>query len=504
MTTQKNQCQYMTPKKIVEMILDEIDYTNENVLKKTIIEPSFGDGNFLIQIIKRIVEQGKKNQLSSNQLSNIIKQHVFGIEKDEILYQKTINRLNKYLNKYKISINWNKNLFCGDTLLLYHQFENKFDYVVGNPPFVRIHNIDNEYRKVFDKFQFTNGMIDLYIIFYEIGIKILNDIGKLGFISPNSFLKNTSQQTFRNYLIKNKYLSHIYDFKTSKIFSDASTYTCICILDKNITNSDNIMYKEYNMYNIELTELFTYEEFEKKFINKSWNLCSKENLQFLEENEKCKEKIKNIAIVQNGITTNKDDVFIHNIFLNKELTIPFNNELQTIVYFQDKDNEIIEIESEILKQCVKISKYNGIIDNTYIIFPYKNIEMTEDVLMNKFPKTYKYLKKHYKELLNRDIDKKDKWYLFGRSQGLKNIGKKKIIFKHILNKHEPQIIPYLLDENTVCYSGIYTTTDKNIDKLKQIFESKDFSKYCSLVGKDMNGGYISISSKMIKEYGIYK
>ena len=34
--------------------------------------------------------------------------------------------------------------------------------------------------------------------------------------------------------------------------------------------------------------------------------------------------------------------------------------------------------------------------------------MTEDVLMNKFPKTYKYLKKHYKELLNRDIDKKDK------------------------------------------------------------------------------------------------
>ena len=61
-----------------------------------------------------------------------------------------------------------------------------------------------------------------------------------------------------------------------------------------------------------------------------------------------------------------------------------------------------------------------------------------------------------------------------------------------------------IDENTVWYSGIYTTTDKNIDKLKQIFESKDFSKYCSLVGKDMNGGYISISSKMIKEYGINK
>ena len=61
-----------------------------------------------------------------------------------------------------------------------------------------------------------------------------------------------------------------------------------------------------------------------------------------------------------------------------------------------------------------------------------------------------------------------------------------------------------MDENTVCYSGIYTTTDENIEELKKIYESKDFSRYCSLVGKDMNGGYISVSSKMIKEYGFKK
>lgn len=498
MTTQKDQGQYMTPKKIVEMILDEINYTNENVLKKTIIEPSFGDGNFLIQIIERIIEQGEKNQLSSNQLSTIIKQHVFGIEKDEILYQKTINRLNEYLNKYKISINWNKNLFCGDTLLLYHQFENKFDYVVGNPPFVRIHNINNEYRKLFDKFQFTDGMIDLYILFYEIGIKMLNDTGTLGFISPNSFLKNTSQQTFRDYLIKKHYISKLYDFKTSKLFTDASTYTCICILDKVMKQS--IDYKEYDMYEKIEEEIIDYE----LLMNKSWNFCKKEDMKFLEKIEGSTKKIKDIATVQNGITTNKDDVFIHKIFSDKELTIPFNNKSQDIVYFQDKDKEIIEIESEILKQCVKISKYNGIIDNTYIIFPYDNIAITEDKLMKEFPKTYKYLKKHYNELIKRDIEKTNEWYLFGRSQGLKNCNKKKIIFKHIINKKDPQIITYLLNENTVCYSGIYTTTDENIEELKKIFESKDFSRYCSLVGKDMNGGYISVSSKMIKDYGFEK
>lgn len=501
MTTQKNQGQYMTPNKIVEIILENIEY--KDILNKTIMEPSFGEGVFLLNILEKIIEKSREKNLSNETIIKIIKNNIYGIEKDKILYKKTIDSLNSKLEEYHISkIDWTKNLLCGDTLLLYSKFENKFDYVVGNPPFVRIHNIDNKYRKVFDKFQFTNGMIDLYIIFYEIGIKMLNDTGKLGFISPNSFLKNTSQQTFRNYLIKNKYLSKIYDFKTSKIFLDASTYTCICILDKNMANSDDIIYKEYDMYNIELTELFTYEEFEKIFINKSWNLGSKENSKFLEKNEKCKKKIKDIATVQNGITTNKDDVFIHKIFLDKELTIPFNNESQAVVYFQDKDNEIIEIEAEILKQCVKISKYNGIIDNTYIIFPYNNIAITENKLMNDFPKTYKYLKKHYNELIKRDIEKISEWYLFGRSQGLKNCNKKKIIFKHIINKQEPQITTYLLDENTVCYSGIYTTTDENIEELKKIYESKDFSKYCSLVGKDMNGGYISISSKMIKHFGI--
>ena len=497
----KEQGQYMTPNKIVEIILENIEY--KDVLNKTIMEPSFGEGVFLLNILEKIIEKSREKNLSDETIINIIKNNIYGIEKDKILYEKTIDSLNSKLEEYHISkIDWTKNLLCGDTLLLYSQFENKFDYVVGNPPFVRIHNIDDEYRKVFDKFLFTNGMIDLYIIFYEIGIKMLNDTGKLGFISPNSFLKNTSQQTFRNYLIENKYLSKIYDFKTSKIFSDASTYTCICILDKNSENSNDIIYKEYHMYNLELTELFTYKEFEKKFINKSWNLCSKENLQFLEKNEKYKKKIKNIATVQNGITTNKDDVFIHKIFLDKELTIPFNNESQSVVYFQDKDNEIIEIESEMLKQCVKISKYNGIIDNTYIIFPYDNISITEDKLMNKFPKTYKYLKKHYNELIKRDIEKTNEWYLFGRSQGLKNCNKKKIIFKHIINKQESQITTYLLDKNTVCYSGIYTTADENIEELKKIYESKDFSRYCSLVGKDMNGGYVSVSTKMIREYGI--
>ena len=496
MSKQKELGQYMTSDFIVKLILNEINYTDP--IHSTIMEPSFGDGAFLTKIVEYIILECNKHNLSKENVMSVLQSNVFGIEKDPILYQKTINKLNKILEKYSISkIDWTKQLICGDTLLLYHQFENTFDYVVGNPPFVRIHNISNEYRTVLKDFQFTDGMIDLYILFYEIGIKMLKKTGKLGFITPNSFLKNTSQQKFRNYIINNYYLWKLYDFKNSKIFPDASTYTCICILNK---NSEKLMkYREYNMETVICENIFEMET----FMNKSWNFSNKNDMRFLKDNEKYEEKIKNITTVQNGICTNLDAVYIRKFFVDKKLSIPYKNTNSSIVYFEDINEKIIEIETDLLKPCVKISTYNGIPDNTYIIFPYKNNKpISENELKDKYPKTYFYLLSNYDKLKNRDLNKDTKWYLFARSQGLKHINEKKLIFKTIIEKQNPKIIPYILNDDTIVYSGIYITTDNDIEEIKKIFESKDFARYCSLVGKDMNGGYVSVSSKMVKNYGI--
>lgn len=47
MESKKEKGQYMTPEKIVVMILDDIGYAGDEVLAKKIMEPSFGDGAFL-------------------------------------------------------------------------------------------------------------------------------------------------------------------------------------------------------------------------------------------------------------------------------------------------------------------------------------------------------------------------------------------------------------------------------------------------------------------------
>lgn len=552
MADKKTEGQYMTPDGIVSMILNSIGYTGQHVLTKTIMEPSFGDGAFLINIVQRIITEGKKSGLTEFEIGSIINNKVFGIEKDKNLYNQALERLNSLLDVYVIkNVTWD-NLILGDTLIVYKTFKSCLDYVAGNPPYVRIHNIPDKYRNIVKEFHFVNGMIDLYIVFYEIGLFMLNDTGKLGYISPNSFMRNTSQRAFRNYLVKNKYISAIYDFKTSKIFDDADTYTCICILNKNKRRKDfSIDYKEFSMYQMVVENRFKYEYFRDKLQDKAWNLSSDDDIKFLEKNKGLPIKVQDIAIVQNGIATNKDAAYIVHVYLDKELINPYmgkHSDRKRTVYFRDKNGVVHPIESSILHRCVKSSRYNGVMDNTYIIFPYeknpvpkfftrdgKEVEsryqpLTESKLKHSFPKAYEYLSLLKDELITRDMDKNTAWFLFGRSQGLQNSCYKKIVFKHIINKSMPIIKPYILDEDVIVYSGMYTTIDinfvispktksngdKEIDKyifnkalydnalknVYNIFISDDFVKYCSMIGKDKSGGYVEISTKMVKQFGI--
>lgn len=503
----KTEGQVFTPNEIVDIILNDINYKGSKILNKKIIEPSFGEGIFLFNILNRIIKEARKNKLSDKEIVKIIEENVYGIEKDKELYEKTINSLNDFLHNKNIyeKVNWS-NLINGDTLIEYEKFIEKFDYVVGNPPYIRIHNLSKEIRDNILNFDFTEGNTDLYIVFYVIGIKILNKNGKLGFITPNSFLKNSSQKKFRNYLIDNNYLEAIYDFKSSEVFDKFNVYACICLLNK-VKQYSFIKYREYDMYNKKFENKIQRNYFNNNFKNKAWNFTSKENEDFLKNVLNKKQKINDIAIVQNGISTNLDKIYISKVYLDKDEKNKYcgkHSDKNKIVYFNG-----FQIESNILRRCVKASKYDGIIDNIYVIFPYEYNEngynlIKEDDLRKKYPLCYKYLNKHKNLLLNRDMESNSLWYQFARSQGLLNMNSEKIIFKHIIDKNIKNIEPYVLEKDIVVYSGLYITlyNNKNKNKVINIIKSKDFKLYCELVGKDMAGGYFSVSSKHIQNYGI--
>lgn len=543
-TKQKQQGQYMTPPFIVNLILDSLEYNDNKILTKKIMEPSFGDGSFLIEIASRIINVGLSENLGLEQISTILNNNIFGIEKDSDLYRKAIGKLNQLVSYYKLpDIEWS-NLTNGDTLLLYKNYIGQFDFVVGNPPFVRVHHIPNDYRDIIREFKFSDGMLDMYIVFYELSVKLLNEKGLLGFITPNSFLKNTSQKKFREYLIANKLLWKLYDFKNSKIFLDASTYTCVCLLNNNAQrNNVQMQYREYkydetkNIDDCCISEN-TYSLAQIEQMGHLWNFCSAINAKFLDEIKKTTHKISDIAIVQNGITTNRDDVYVIKVYLDKDCTVPYmgkhTDELKTVYFKANKqsENKIIPIESAILRRCIKASKYNGTMSNTYIIFPYyptqniaTNIEeehiecgytpFDETTLQKRFPLAYQYLSSAKDILAGRDMETNIPWFAFARSQGMTNAGYKKVVFKHTIEKHQTSIIPHVIDKDVLVYSGIYSTIkptvnmeiidiveyENKLTQLSNIFASDNFAKYCTLIGKDMSGEYVSVSTKMISGFG---
>ena len=108
-----------------------------------------------------------------------------------------------------------------------------FNCIIGNPPYVMLQNLES--RAAFDyalkKFKSAKYKIDTYQLFTEQAIKLLNDKGLLGYITPNTFLKNIHAEPLRKFVLENSIIKEITLFSYS-VFEAASVDTCIFIVEK--------------------------------------------------------------------------------------------------------------------------------------------------------------------------------------------------------------------------------------------------------------------------------
>ncbi|WP_010665271.1 Eco57I restriction-modification methylase domain-containing protein [Marinilabilia salmonicolor] len=108
-----------------------------------------------------------------------------------------------------------------------------FDVIIGNPPYVMLQNLET--REVFDyalnKYISAKYKIDTYQLFTERSIKLLKQNGLLGFITPNTFLKNIHSEPLRKYVLENTLIKEFLLFNYS-VFSSASVDTCVFIFEK--------------------------------------------------------------------------------------------------------------------------------------------------------------------------------------------------------------------------------------------------------------------------------
>ena len=121
-----------------------------------------------------------------------------------------------------------------------YSIENKFDTIIGNPPYVRAQDINPETKKKLSKNIFDERS-NLYLFFIEKCIRHLKDNGELIFITPRDFLKATSSIKLNNFIYQNGTITDLIDLGDKKIFADA-TPNCIIFRfeKKNFSRKTNI------------------------------------------------------------------------------------------------------------------------------------------------------------------------------------------------------------------------------------------------------------------------
>ena len=157
---------YYTPKKIAEFIATWAIRTKND----EILEPSCGDGSFISAIADRLHEMGASDQS--------IKHNVTGVELDKVEASKASQ--------------YGPNVVQSDFFTYYQKCidgEKEFDVIVGNPPFIRYQNFEEEYRKVAFELMTKHGfqpnrLMYIWLPFLVLACKALKPDGRVGMVIP--------------------------------------------------------------------------------------------------------------------------------------------------------------------------------------------------------------------------------------------------------------------------------------------------------------------------------
>lgn len=465
-----DKCQIFTPKEYATKLLDYVGY-KKDLFGKKIIENSCGDGSILEVIVVRYIKSLEKNK-SLQEIKYGLENDIYGIELDKKHYDTCKSNLDKLALSYGIkNVQWQ--IFNENTLEM--KWNIKFDYIVGNPPYISYKETDKKIReKLKRKYNScSKGKFDYCYAFIEESLNNLSPIGKFAYLIPNSIFKNIFGEELRKIILKS--LTKIIDYKSHRIFKNALTTSAIIICDKRLNQRKYINY-------------FDVEENKKIKIEKEKLKVGKWIFEDLDNYDVNLKRFGDYFITSMSVATLHNKSFVFTKYKEDDLYI----------YIDES-----KIEKNILK---KGASPLGLKTNRkeYIIFPYKYLNdklyrFSEDELSKKYPEAIKYLTKQREILAKRASCKSSKWFEYGRSQALQHLNREKLVLSTLIT-HKVEV--FHLDSEYIPYSGIYIIPKKDVslEVAKEILESDAFFKYIKKVGKNANGKTLKITAKDINNY----
>lgn len=458
--------QIFTPPFLVNVILDYAGYHSAAVLRKHVIDNSCGDGAFLCEIVTRYCQAYFDANLSKPELKRDLETYIHGIELDDEAYANCLYNLDHVAAGYGLNdVRWN--VIHGNALEI-TDFNKKMDYVVGNPPYIRVHHLENTYKSV-KKFAFAqDGMTDIYLVFFELGLRMLHKKGRLCYITPSSWLSSVAAANMRRHIALNRTLAGLIDLGHFQAFGQVTTYTMISLFDLSVRNA-SVDYYTYSpsTSDKEFVDTIAYENLfvaGKIYLGRTQDVVKLKHI--------FSTPCKKYCSVKNGFATLADKVFIQDVAFDK-FTIP------------------------VLKASTA-QWHKG-------FFPYdKKGRPVGKELLFADEQVREYLERHKPELLKgRTEEQCPGWYLYGRTQALKDVYEDKIAVNTMV-KDVDSVKLTEVPAGCGLYSGLYILTKVPCQVICSILRNDRFIAYLRMLKNYKSGGYYTFNSKALEYYLNYK
>lgn len=217
---------------VVEFMLDLVGYTLDRPLHcLRLLEPSFGSGEFLLAAVRRLMTAVRSAAFEGD-LADCIR----AVELHRGTFEATRLKLHACLAGFnleaaecsRLSSAW---LVCADFLL--SPLPERFDVVVGNPPYVRQELIPSallaQYRR---RYSTLYDRADLYVPFIERSLDLLADRGQLAFICADRWTKNQYGRLLRAKVAEGFHLRACVDMTGTPAFdTDVIAYPAITLIE---------------------------------------------------------------------------------------------------------------------------------------------------------------------------------------------------------------------------------------------------------------------------------
>ena len=282
-----------------------------------------------------------------------------------------------------------------------------FDCIIGNPPYIRIQTMKDWapleveiYKELFQSAKLGN--YDIYVVFIEQGLKLLNAKGKLGFICPNKFFNAKYGESIRSIVAEGKHLAHVVHFGDQQVFDGATTYTCLLFLDKSPTNECRFV-KVDDLMAWRTGKVGTEGLVKAKQVTASeWNFAVGNSAAIFEKLSQMPVKLFDIAHIFVGLQTDADDIFILEEIKNQEKKVLCRSKATEREHWFEKEHL-----KPFLKGSLNIRRYCLTNVTKKLIFPYETID-GKSVLISqrdyklRYPLTWAYLEANRQELAKRN------------------------------------------------------------------------------------------------------